>query len=52
MTVLDPTDRHLIAATQAGLPLTERVGRYGALGKAVVDGELTVDQAVTELRKG
>ena len=36
----------------AGLPLTERVGRYGALGKAVVDGELTVDQAVTELRKG
>lgn len=32
------------------LPLVDRVARYGALGQALVDGELTLDQAVVALK--
>lgn len=44
MTVLDPTDRHLIAATQAGLPLTERP--YGEIARWLL---LTEDEVIARL---
>ena len=35
----------------AALPLADRVSRYGALGRALVAGETTVDESVDQPRR-